>query len=458
MKLVNKILVVTAVASVMTACKPDLLDTNPYDKVGSGAMWGNETMCDMGVNGIYATLREAKVAHEMFTQDAMGFAGQARDPQDLLNGTITAGNSLFSDTWKQLYEGIHRANDAIAHLPEAPLDDAKKDRLIAESKFLRAYYYFRLNRVFQGVPVYLEPVEDSECTNGRETADKVWEVIISDLNDCINSANLPNKYAKGDANYGRATKGAAYALLGQTYMWMKDYAKAEAALRKVGDVGFASTSLAVALGLPVMAVSIPIVVIAACLIMFWSQRSKTGGDTAIGMVATGALSIGVIITAMSSGFNVDVNGYMFGSILAMSREDVIFSVVLSIVILVLFVVFYNRLFLITFDENFAKASGIRVGFYQFLIALLTALTVVMGMRMMGSLLISSLIIFPAVIARKLVVSFKTVAVLSVFLSVICFLAGLILSFEMNLPTGASIVIINLIVLIAVTILNKLRGR
>ena len=214
----------------------------------------------------------------------------------------------------------------------------------------------------------------------------------------------------------------------------------------LGDVGFASTSLAVALGLPVMAVSIPIVVIAACLIMFWSQRSKTGGDTAIGMVATGALS------------NVDVNGYMFGSILAMSREDVIFSVVLSIVILVLFVVFYNRLFLITFDENFAKASGIRVGFYQFLIALLTALTVVMGMRMMGSLLISSLIIFPAVIARKLVVSFKAVAVLSVFLSVICFLAGLILSFEMNLPTGASIVIINLIVLIAVTILNKLRGR
>ena len=226
----------------------------------------------------------------------------------------------------------------------------------------------------------------------------------------------------------------------------------------LGDVGFASTSLAVALGLPVMAVSIPIVVVAACLIMFWSQRSKTGGDTAIGMVATGALSIGVIITAMSSGFNVDVNGYMFGSILAMSRDDVVFSVVLSIVILVLFILFYNRLFLITFGENFAKASGINVGFYQFLIALLTALTVVMGMRMMGSLLISSLIIFPAVIARKLVISFKAVAVLSVFLSVICFLAGLALSFEMNLPTGASIVIINLLLLVTVTIFNKLRGK
>lgn len=226
----------------------------------------------------------------------------------------------------------------------------------------------------------------------------------------------------------------------------------------LGDVGFASTALAVALGLPVMAVSIPVVIVAACLIMFWSQRSKTGGDTAIGMVATGALSIGVIITAMSSGFNVDVNGYMFGSILAMSREDVIFSVILSVFILALFVLFYNRLFLITFDENFAKASGINVGFYQFLIALLTALTVVMGMRMMGSLLISSLIIFPAVIARKLVASFKSVAILSVILSVVCFLAGLILSFKLNLPTGASIVIVNLAVLVVVSLYNKLRGR
>ena len=90
----------------MTACKPDLLDTNPYDKVGSGAMWGNETMCDMGVNGIYATLREAKVAHEMFTQDAMGFAGQARDPQDLLNGTIVCslipGNSCMKEFTVQM--------------------------------------------------------------------------------------------------------------------------------------------------------------------------------------------------------------------------------------------------------------------------------------------------------------------------------------------------------------------
>lgn len=224
----------------------------------------------------------------------------------------------------------------------------------------------------------------------------------------------------------------------------------------LGDVGFAATSLAVALGLPVLAVSIPIVVIAACLIMFFSQRSKTGGDVAIGMVATGALSVGVIITAMSNGFNVDVSGYMFGSILAMSQSDVVFSVILAIIIIGTFLLFYNRLFLVAFDENFAKASGINVAFYQFIIALLTALTVVLGMRMMGSLLISSLIIFPAVIARKLVESFKAVVLLSAVLSILCYIIGIFISFEFNWPTGASIVAVNIGVLILVTLFKRLK--
>lgn len=225
----------------------------------------------------------------------------------------------------------------------------------------------------------------------------------------------------------------------------------------LGDVGFASTSLAVALGLPILPVSIPIVVIAACLIMFYSQKMKAGGDVAIGMVATGALSTGVIITAVSGGFNVDVSNYMFGSILAMSDTDVLMSLILSVIIIVMYVVFYNRLFLITCDEAFAKSIGIKVSFYQFIIAFLTALTVVLGMRMMGSLLISSLIIFPAVTARKLVESFKAVVVTSVVLSVICYVIGIILSFVVNLPTGASIVIVNLAVWIVVSVIEKIRG-
>ena len=226
----------------------------------------------------------------------------------------------------------------------------------------------------------------------------------------------------------------------------------------LGDVGFASTSLAVALGLPILSVSIPVVVIAACLIMFYSQKVKAGGDVAIGMVATVALSAGVIITALSGGFNVDVSNYMFGSILAMSETDVIMSIVLSIVIVLLYVLFYNRLFLITCDETYAKSAGINVGFYQFLIALLTALTVVLGMRMMGSLLISSLIIFPAVTARKLVGSFKAVVVTSVIISIVCYVVGICCSFLLNLPTGASIVLVDLVVLIVASLIEYFRKK
>ncbi len=223
----------------------------------------------------------------------------------------------------------------------------------------------------------------------------------------------------------------------------------------LGDVGFASTALAVALGLPVLSVSIPIVIVAACAIMFYSQKVKSSGDIAIGMVATGALATGVVITAVSGGFNVDVSDYMFGSILAISDTDVVLSLILSAVIIVLFVLCYNRLFLVTCDETFARASGIRVSFYQFVIALLTALTVVLGMRMMGSLLISSLIIFPAVTAGKLVKSFKAVVCTSVVLSMVCFFFGILLSFVVNLPTGASIVIVNIVVLLAVLAVKNL---
>lgn len=226
----------------------------------------------------------------------------------------------------------------------------------------------------------------------------------------------------------------------------------------LGDVGFASTSLAVALGLPILTVSIPVVIIAACLIMFYSQKAKSGGDVTIGIVATGALSFGVIITALSGGFNVDVSDYMFGSILAMSDTDVIMSLILSAIIIVMYVLFYNRLFLITCDETFAKTSGIKVSFYQFVIALLTALTVVLGMRMMGSLLISSLIIFPAVTAKKLVKSFRNVVILSVAFSIVCYIFGIICSFIFNLPTGASIVAVNIAVFCIVSVINRLRKQ
>ena len=139
----------------------------------------------------------------------------------------------------------------------------------------------------------------------------------------------------------------------------------------------------------------------------------------------------------------------------MKQSDVILSVCLSIILVVLYIVFYNRLFLISFDEKFAKASGISVSFYQFLIALITALVVVLGMRMMGTLLISSLIVFPAIISKKLTNSFKGLVIMSSITSIICFLAGILVSFYINLPAGASIVLVYMILLVIVNILKSL---
>lgn len=240
------------------------------------------------------------------------------------------------------------------------------------------------------------------------------------------------------------------ALIGVTLV-LKNYSMIGHGL---GEVGFASLTLAVALGLPPLAVSLPIVMVAAIIIMIISQKKGESGDISIALVSTGALALGIIITSLSTGFNIDVSNYMFGSILSMKRSDVIISVILSMVVFAIYMIFYNRLFMITYDEKFAKARGINVTFYQFLISFLTALIVVLGMRMMGTLLISSLIVFPAIIAKGLTGSFKELIIISGIISVICFILGMLLSFFINLPTGASIVLVYIVLLIITKIVNK----
>lgn len=222
----------------------------------------------------------------------------------------------------------------------------------------------------------------------------------------------------------------------------------------LGEVGFAALSLAVALNLPPLTVSIPLVIVASFLIMLISQKKGESGDVTIALVSSGALAVGVIITAVTKGFNIDVYNYMFGSILAMSWSDVALSATLSIVLIAFFIIFYNRLFSITYDEKYAKACGINVTVYQFLISLITALVVVIGMRLMGTLLISSLIVFPAIISRRLTNSFKQMVILSAFISVLCFIIGIIASFYFNLPTGASIVAVYILLLVITTVCNK----
>ncbi len=215
----------------------------------------------------------------------------------------------------------------------------------------------------------------------------------------------------------------------------------------IGDglshVGFGSLSAAMALNLAPLQVSIPVVVLAAFLLLRISENSKIKGDAAIALISSSSLAIGVIITSLTTGMNTDVCNYMFGSILALGKSDVYLSVILSIIVLILYGLFYNKIFAITFDETFAKATGTKVERYNMLVALLTALTIVIGMRLMGALLISSLIIFPSLTSMRVLGSFKGVIITSAVLSVICFFIGIVISFQYNIPAGASIVAVNL---------------
>ncbi|MCE5343745.1 MAG: metal ABC transporter permease [Eubacteriales bacterium] len=230
----------------------------------------------------------------------------------------------------------------------------------------------------------------------------------------------------------------------------------------IGDglshVGFGALAIASVLGLSPLAVAVPVVVGSAFLLLRVSERSKIKGDAAIGMIATGALAIGVMVLSLSKGMTTDINNYLFGSILAMSASDVWLSVVLAMAVLILFGLFYRKLFAVTFDETFARATGLSAGFYNMLLAILTAVTVVLGMRMMGAMLISSLILFPAITAMRLCKSFHGVAVCAAIISVICFMLGLVSSYLYNTPTGASVVVANIFAFLVFWSIEKLRGR
>lgn len=230
----------------------------------------------------------------------------------------------------------------------------------------------------------------------------------------------------------------------------------------IGDglshVGFGALAIAASAGLAPLSVAIPVVVGSAFLLLRVSENSRIKGDAAIGMISTGALAIGVTVLSLSKGMTTDINNYLFGSILAMSESDVWLSVVLAAVVLLMFGLFYRKLFAVTFDETFARATGLRAGFYNMLLAILTAVTIVLGMRMMGAMLISSLILFPALTAMRLCKSFRGVTFCAALVSVVCFLLGLICSYLYNTPTGASVVIANIIAFLIFAGIEQLRKR
>lgn len=219
----------------------------------------------------------------------------------------------------------------------------------------------------------------------------------------------------------------------------------------IGDglshVSYGALSIAVACGIAPLKLSIPVVIVAAFVLLRMNENGIMKSDAAIAAMSASALAIGVAVTSFTTGMTTDVCSYMFGSILAMSKEDVVLSVILSVVVLVLFVFCYHNIFAVTFDESFARATGVKVSFYNTMISVLTAVTIVLGMQMMGAMLISSLIIFPALSSMRLFKSFKSVMVSSGILAVICFCIGIIVSYVYSVPAGASIVIVNLCIFV-----------
>ncbi len=214
----------------------------------------------------------------------------------------------------------------------------------------------------------------------------------------------------------------------------------------IGDglshVGFGALCVAMAMNLAPLQLAVPVVIIAAFLLLRISESGKMKGDAAIALISSTAIATGVIAASLTSGLNTDVSDYLFGSVLAMDSRDVTVSVILSAAVLFIYLLFYNRIFSLAFDESFAKATGMRVGIYNTVLALLTAVTIVVGMRIMGTMLISSLIIFPSLTAMRVCKSFRNVTLLSALLSIVCFFAGIVLSFRFGIPAGASVVAAN----------------
>ena len=229
----------------------------------------------------------------------------------------------------------------------------------------------------------------------------------------------------------------------------------------IGDglshVGFGALAVAAAANIAPLYVAIPVVLLAAFCLLRLSENSKINGDAAIAVISSTALAVGVIVASIT-GLNTDLNSYLFGSVLATSNSDAVMCIILSIIVILMFLLFYNKIFAVTFDENFSKATGIRPSIYNMIIAVLTALTIVIGMRIMGTLLISALIIFPSLTAMRLCKSFKSVMITAGILSVLCFLSGLTASYYLDIPTGPTVVISNCIMLVVFWLISKIRYR
>lgn len=227
----------------------------------------------------------------------------------------------------------------------------------------------------------------------------------------------------------------------------------------IGDglahVSFATIAIALFFNQSPLLVSIPLVILASFVIIKLNDKAGINGDAAIGLISAFAVALGVLISSLSQGFNIDLFSYLFGSILVISKLDVMLSIILSIVVIILIIFNYNSLFAITYDQEFSSVVGIDTDRMKYLVSILTSITVVLGIRVVGTMLISSMIIFPTVTALLVSNGFKDTILISTIISVLSVVLGIFISYIFNLPTGATIVMINGIVFVIILLFRKL---
>ena len=243
MKKIFKKTIITLTVSVMlcgfSSCESGLLETSPSDSFSSGNVWTSPVLA-----------RAAVRFSQNYTSGTLGIPSDAwssvmdidmnwKNNCFVISGSCTPSTNQITDHYKFYYTIIYRANDVINNIDNVPeMLDSEKSQLKAECKFLRAWSYYYLNVLWRGVPIYTENVATTEATKARSSEADVWNIIISDLTDCINESNLPSKYAKGNSNYGRITKGAAYAFRGQVYQFLGDYSNALGDFESIEGLGY----------------------------------------------------------------------------------------------------------------------------------------------------------------------------------------------------------------------------
>ena len=211
----------------------------------------------------------------------------------------------------------------------------------------------------------------------------------------------------------------------------------------LSHVSFGAVAIAVVLGLSPTPIAIVVAILCSLLIL--NSKRKNQNDAVIAAFSASALAIGTIAISINSGANIDLNSYLFGSLLSITQGDLICSTIIGAITLGIFAVCYEHFFAITFDEDFAKAIGVKTSHHNIIIAILSSITIVLGMKLLGALLISSLIVFPCLTAMQFAKSFRQTVAISLVVAILCFVFGLCASYTYQLPSGATIVVTNLIV-------------